>query len=92
MHSVCISGESDGKYDFSGIDILINTAPRDMSPSFPDGKVPAGMRVLELASGKNFSGVEGVEELPSLPGRMHPSSSGLAYAEATLKFLNGAQL
>ena len=92
VHSVCISGESDGKYDFSGIDILINTAPRDMSASFPEGKVPLGMRVLELASGKNFSGVEGVEELTSLPGRMYPASSGLAYAEAALKLLKDAPL
>ncbi len=88
VHSVCISGAVGGKYDFSGVDILINTAPRDMSESFPDGRVPEGMRVIELASGKNFAGVEGVEPLPSLPGRMYPVSAGRAYAAATLKFLN----
>lgn len=88
VHSVCISGAVDGKYDFSGVDILINTAPRDMSEFFPDGCLPEGMRVIELASGKNFEGVSGVEPLPSLPGRMYPVSAGRAYAEATLKFLN----
>ena len=88
VRSVCIAGAVDGKYDFSGVDILINTAPRDMSASFPEGRVPRGMRVIELASGKNFSGVEGVEPLPSLPGRMYPASAGRAYAAATLNFLN----
>ena len=88
VHSVCISGAVDGKYDFSGVDILINTAPRDASGSFPEGRVPRGMRVIELASGKNFLGVEGVESLPSLPGRMYPASAGHAYAAAVLKFLN----
>ena len=88
VHSVCISGATLGKYDFSGVDILINTAPRDMTESFPEGRVPEGMRVIELASGKNFSGVEGVEPLPALPEKMYPISSGRAYADATLKFLN----
>lgn len=88
VHSVCISGAQDGKYDFSGVDILINTAPRDSSESFPDGRVPEGMRVIELASGNNFPGVVGVESLPSLPGRMYPVSAGRAYAAAALNFLN----
>jgi hypothetical protein len=87
VRSVCISGIVDGKYDFSGVDILINTAPKDMSKSFPDGRVTKGMRVIELASGDNFHGVEGVEPLPSLPGKMYPVSAGCAYAAATLKFL-----
>lgn len=86
--SVCISDSTDGAFDFSGVDILINTSPRDMSKSFPKGRVPEGMRVIELASGKNFVGVEGVEPLPSLPGRMYPVSAGRAYAAAALKFMN----
>ena len=80
-----------GKYDFSGVDILINTAPKDMSKSFPEGKVLKGVRVIELASGDNFHGVEGIEALPSLPGKMYPVSAGRAYAEATLKFLGRTQ-
>ena len=91
VRSVCISGAADGKYDFSGVDILINTAPKDMSKSFPEGKVPKGVRVIELASGDNFHGVEGIEALPSLPGKMYPVSAGRAYAEATLKFLGRTQ-
>lgn len=88
VDSVYTSGACGGKYDFSGVDILINTAPRDMSESFPDGRIPEGVRVIELASGKNFSGVGGVENLPSLPGRMYPKSSGRAYAAAVIKFLD----
>ena len=88
IRSVCISDSRDGAFDFSGVDILINTAPRDMSKSFPTGRVPEGMRVIELASGDNFRGVLGVEPLPSLPGKMYPVSAGRAYAAATLNFMN----
>lgn len=88
VKSVCISDSQGAAFDFSGVDILINTAPRDMSKSFPTGRVPDGMRVIELASGDNFHGISGVEPLPSLPGRMYPVSSGRAYAAATLNFMN----
>jgi hypothetical protein len=77
-----------GGMDISGIDILINTAPKDMSEHFKDGRLPLGMRVLELASGENFSGVSGVEFLPSLPERMYPESAGRAYFDAVMRFLN----
>lgn len=73
--------------DFSGIDVLINTAPTDMSPSFPLGRVRDGMRVLELASGENFRGVEGVEYLPALPEKMYPLSAGRSYYQAVKDFL-----
>lgn len=75
------------EYDFSNIDILINTAPKDMSAAFSDGKIPDGMRVIELASGKNFEGIDGVEYLPSIPEKMHPKSAGAAYARAVERFL-----
>ena len=79
---------SVGSYDFSGIDVLINTAPKDMSDKFPDRSPPPTLRVLELASGDNFSGVFGVEKLPALPEKMYPESAGRAYFSAVERFIN----
>ena len=77
----------EGKADFSGVDILINTAPKDMSGSFEGGEIPSGTRVLELASGDNFAGIFGVEHLPALPERMFPESAGRTYFCAVSRFL-----
>ena len=74
--------------DLSGIDILINTAPRDLSSEFLHG-LPLGMRLIELASGENFKGVEGVERLPGLPERYFPESAGRTYASAVKRALLG---
>lgn len=76
-----------GVRDFSGLDLVINTAPTDLSPSFPEGKIPDGMRVIELASGENFVGVFGVERLPSIPEKMYSRSGGIAYYKAIIRFL-----
>jgi len=78
----------DNVCDFSDIDILINTAPKDMSAAFCGGKLPRGLRVLELASGRNFVGVSGVEMLPALPERMYPEAAGEAYFAAVKNFLS----
>lgn len=86
VESVCVPRECCS-YDFSGIDILINTAPKDMKEAFGGGKIPDGMRVIELASGKNFDGVAGVEYLPSLPEKMYPDSAGASYARAVERFI-----
>ena len=84
----CSSAQlSDAKEDFSDEDIIINTAPKDMRPHFKDGKISHGMRVIELASGNNFEGVEGVEKLPNLPERMYPESAGNAYFAAIKRFM-----
>ena len=77
----------EGKADFSGIDILINTAPKDMRACFEGGELPASMRLLELASGENFAGISGVERLPSLPEKMYPESAGKTYFDAVVRFL-----
>lgn len=84
--SVCSMGECVS--DFLGVDILINTAPKDMSAVFRGG-LPVGVRLIELASGDNFKGVDGVEKLPALPERMFPESAGAAYAEAVKRFVEG---
>ena len=90
LATVCVSGSGCRDYDFSEIQILINTAPKDMSEAFSGGKLPDGMRLIELASGDNFDGVEGVERLPSIPEKMYPESAGGAYARAVKRLiLNG---
>ncbi len=91
-NSLCETGVSargmDTPIDTSGIDILINTAPRDMSVEFLHG-VRLGLRIIELASGENFKGVVGVEKLPSLPERYFPVSAGRTYAAAVKRFIMG---
>ena len=86
------TGDSADMYggfeSFSDIDVLINTAPADMSASFPNKKIPDGLRVIELASGNNFDGISGVEHLPSLPEKMYPISAGGAYFRAVKRFLS----
>ena len=77
----------DGGGSLSGIDVLINTAPMSLTVLFGDGKIPDGMRVLELASGDNFGGIEGVERLPGIPDKMYPRSAGAAYFGAIEKFI-----
>ena len=80
-----------GAPDFSGVDILINTAPTSLSGGFEKGKVGA-MRIIELASGNNFEGVEGVEYLPGLPGKTYPKSAGAALFSGIMRFIRGCGL
>lgn len=84
--------EVGGVRDFSGLDLLINTAPTDLSASFKNGVIPAPMRVIELASGENFKGVEGVERLNSIPEIMYPMSGGNIYYQAILRFLKEVEI
>ena len=73
-------------YDF---DLIINTAPTDLSASFPEKKIPSGMRVIELASGNNFGDIDGIERLPGIPDKYFPKSSGRIYYECIMKYLGG---
>lgn len=75
--------------DFSGVDILINTAERSFENTFKKGPLPLGLRVIELASGKNFEGVAGVEYLPGIPEKMYPKSGGRVYFNAIKRQLEG---
>ena len=77
------------KIDIDGIDCLINTAPTSLAETFPDGKVPDGVRVIELASGDNFSGVSGVVRLPSIPEKFYGKSAGVEYYRAIKKYIDG---
>ena len=72
------------KIDLDGIDVLINTAPTDLSSSFPLGA--CGVRIIELASGNNFGDTE-VTRLMSIPDKMYPKSAGAAYFRAIEKHI-----
>lgn len=69
--------------DLSGLDILINTAPADI---FPPEAIPHGLRIIDLASGDNFPGIE-VEKYPSVPARMFPRSAGVTWGRAVERFI-----
>jgi len=86
----CVSS-SDGEYDFSGIDILINTAPKDMSEAVRQGCGSSEMRIIELASGENFNGIDKVEKLPGIPEKMFCESAGRTYFSAIERFVNTMQ-
>lgn len=81
-----------GRGDIEELDVLINTAPRDMRTAFSDGKIPFGKRVLELASGKNFEGICGVEYLPGIPEKYYPESAGDVYYSAILKHVERSDI
>ena len=73
--------------DIAGLDLIVNTAPTDLSDTFPEGTLPLGLRLIELASGQNFCGVTGVESLPSIPDRLYPSSAGRIYFRAIREYI-----
>lgn len=66
-------------FDTNHTDIIINTAPTDLSASFKDCRLPKGLRVIELASGENFKGIDGIERLPGIPDKSYGKSAGRAY-------------
>lgn len=69
-------------------EIIINTAPTDLSSSFEKGSLPKNLRVIELASGENFRGIEGIERLPGIPDKSYGKSAGLAYFKSILNYLS----
>ena len=65
--------------DFSGLDILINTAPaRQISPSDLSDKTT----IIDLASGKIFDDIPRLVKLSSIPDAFYPISAGRLYADA----------
>ena len=70
--------------DLSGLDILINTAPARI---FEPSAIPKNLRVIELASGDNFQGLDRVEKYPSIPAKMFPASAGIAWGKAVERFI-----
>lgn len=72
--------------DFSGLDILINTAPAPLI-SRKARRGNSELLILDLASGKYLEGIEGVVKLPSVPEKYFARGAGRLYAERILKRL-----
>lgn len=72
--------------DFNDVDILINTAPTDLS-FLLDKSFSSEKRIIELASGENFGEEERVERLAAIPERMYPESAAESYARAVKRLL-----
>jgi hypothetical protein len=71
--------------DFSDLDILINTAPKRIFTAKREKELlSSGVRIIELASGKNFSSDE-VSVMASIPDKMYPISSGRLYAKHIMR-------
>ena len=79
-----LSSESSSSSDLTELDILINTAPAEI---FTRDSIPDGLRVIDLASGDNFPGIEGVERYPSIPAKMFPESAGRTWGRAIERFI-----
>ena len=81
-----LSLEGAGEDVFSGLDILINTAPAMLVPISARNAL-ASVRVIELASGVNFP--EGItyERFASIPAEMYPKSAGMALGAAVKRLL-----
>ncbi len=83
----CLVGGNDGCVcDFSGIQVLINTAPTDVLALLGIDRLPDGITAYELASGDNFGSQE-VTRLPSLPEVMFPMSAGYSYFKGVKNFI-----
>jgi len=67
-------------------ELLVNTAPAKIFDT--GGAKRRKTKVLELASGDNFEGVDAIR-LPALPNRYFPVSAGIAYARALLRGMGG---
>lgn len=71
----------DGDFDISDLDILVNTAPqRLISEQNEIAFLNRGGKIIELASGKNFS-TDKITVLSSIPDKMYPISAGRLYAK-----------
>ncbi len=74
----CVDHRSSA--DFSGLDVLINTAPARIVNARSVSK-REGLAVIDLASGKYLDDIEGVVKLPSVPEKCFPVSAGRLYAK-----------
>ena len=71
---------------FSGLDILINTAPASLIPRSACEAL-AKTRVIELAAGDNIPEGIRAERFASVPAEMYPRSAGRVLSDAVLRIL-----
>ena len=50
-------------------------------------KNTVGLRIIDLASGDNFTGIEGVEKYPSIPAKMFPESAGRVWGRTIERYI-----
>lgn len=72
--------------DFSGLDLLINTAP---ARQIEESDLPDKTEIIDLASGSIFEPSDRLTKLASIPDTYYPISAGRLYAEAALCALRG---
>ncbi len=77
----------DSLCDFSSLDLLVNTAPAKIMSEEKLFSLPASVRVMDLASGRNFPECERVLKLASVPDAMYPKTAGGIYAKYAAKKL-----
>ena len=70
--------------DYSGLDILINTAPASIFSQKMKEKNPL-LTVIDLASGSYLSDIDGLVKLPSVPEKYFAKSAGRLYAQRILE-------
>ena len=70
--------------NFSGIDILINTAPAVIFDT--TDKSFEELRVVDLASGNNFPSLQTCERYPNIPAKMFPESAGALLAKSAVSY------
>ncbi|MBQ2875657.1 MAG: hypothetical protein IJE25_01465 [Clostridia bacterium] len=75
-----------GSSDFSGLDVLINTAPARIVTKKAIREC-CGLRVIDLASGRYLEGISGLVKLPSIPEKYYPQSAGRLYARRIAEHL-----
>ena len=66
------------------LDLLINTTPKRQ---IEKGKIPEGLEIIDLASGKIFEPGDRLIKLSSIPDAFYPETAGRLYAEGVLRFL-----
>lgn len=87
IHTEKIDYDGERESSFTGLDALINTAPRRICSASVAERLAKQMRVICLASGSTFDSSEAVERLPSIPERMYPISAARAYYDATVRYI-----
>ena len=75
------------KSDFSGLDLIVNTAPAKIISDESLALLPSDTRILDLASGKIFPDCDRVKKLASIPETAYPESGGKIMAKYVLKRL-----
>ena len=79
-----LSPDSFSADAFSGLDILINTAPAMLVPPAARETL-SKVRTIELASGVNFPDGITYERFAAIPAEMYPKSAGVVLAKSALK-------